>query len=146
MGGSIGVTDKWRLLKKPARASKLQPLNSIKILICSAGADTGAFQVGVLQKLAEDKMNLGYDIVVGSSVGALHAYMLGSFPKKDFRIAIDNFHILQLVIQGLAPPSAGVLTRRLHKGSWRRGVAKKFGNENRAGHLLRYRRAIGRAV
>lgn len=57
----------------------------MKALVISGGGVTGAYHAGAITFLSE--LGLEFDIVCGSSVGALTASYLSQFNKKDFKKA-----------------------------------------------------------
>jgi len=59
----------------------------MKALVLSGGGAKGAFQVGVLAGL---KCTKGFPVIAGSSVGALNASYLASFPSTSFIEAVSK--------------------------------------------------------
>jgi len=57
---------------------------SKRALVLSGGAAKGAFQVGALKTLCQKDKNLQYDMVVGTSIGALNAVALSQSSKSEF--------------------------------------------------------------
>lgn len=64
-------------------------------LILGSGGAKGAYQVGILSRLAEDpRYSGGFDFISGSSVGALNASFLAQFNKKEFPQAVSELRAL----------------------------------------------------
>lgn len=59
-----------------------------RALVLSGGGVKGAYQAGAILKLAQ--MGLKFDIICGSSVGALNSTFLASYEKEDFLIAATD--------------------------------------------------------
>ena len=57
-----------------------------RALVLSGGGSKGSWQAGVVKTLA-DVYPEGFDVISGTSVGAINAAGLAMFPKKDFRDA-----------------------------------------------------------
>ena len=69
----------------------------MKALVLSGGGEAGAYQVGVLQRWAED----GYepDIICGVSVGAMSGGYLAQFPFGHFKDGVESLGKLWLKIR-----------------------------------------------
>jgi len=59
-----------------------------KALVLPGGGVKGAFQVGVLEYLIKEKGE-SYDIIVGTSVGAINGTYLAQYKKEDLKKGID---------------------------------------------------------
>jgi len=62
----------------------------MRALILSAGGCKGSYQAGALLHLSN--LNLEFDIICGSSVGALNASFLAQYSKKDFIYACHDLN------------------------------------------------------
>src|SRR5680860_469067 len=60
---------------------------SCKILSLSGGGAHGSFQVGVLNKLHDEKKT--WDVITGVSAGSLNTMMLGLFEKNNQNKGMD---------------------------------------------------------
>jgi len=54
----------------------------MRALVLSGGGANGAYEVGVLQRILGEK-SVHYDVLVGTSVGALNAAFLSQFPRGE---------------------------------------------------------------
>lgn len=65
----------------------------MRALVLSGGGAKGAYQVGALQYMVL-KRGFKYDIITGTSVGALNASFLSMFPKADEELAVRKLYTL----------------------------------------------------
>lgn len=69
----------------------------MRALVLSGGGSKGAYEVGVLKKwMAEDEVD--YDLIAGSSVGAINAAVLCQVPKGSPREAWEKLNQLWLSV------------------------------------------------
>lgn len=61
----------------------------MKALVLSGGGIGGSYQAGALKYLIEEK-NLSFDIICGSSVGAINGSFLAQYKKEDEKQAISD--------------------------------------------------------
>jgi predicted acylesterase/phospholipase RssA len=109
----------------PARSLAQLPVNSVragrKALVLSGGGNRGAYEAGAIVALADkaglrDGQPLDYDLVCGTSIGALNSYLIATARYSQLRTIWSI--IPQLNVTRLKPPynkikepSAGVLSR-----------------------------------
>ncbi len=67
----------------------------MKALVLSGGGARGAFQAGVLSRMVKEGMG-GFDVITGTSVGAINAAFLAQFPKDQFSLAVEQLERLWL--------------------------------------------------
>jgi len=70
----------------------------MRALVLTGGGSKGAFQVGALKYIMQNR-KLDFDIISGVSVGALNAAFLAQYSTKDTRTAITDLESLWLNIE-----------------------------------------------
>src|SRR5438874_5677676 len=80
----------WRARASSSRVSDAKPRRA---LVLSGGGSKGAFEVGVLQRLMGDERT-DYDLLCGTSVGAINASYLAQTPLGQPREAAAKLRAL----------------------------------------------------
>ena len=80
-------------MMKYRKMSAVPPADINTALVLSGGGAKGAYQVGVIKQLF--KMNINFDLVTGSSIGALNAALLSEFihrgmSKEEICISLEK--------------------------------------------------------
>lgn len=109
----------------------------MKALVLSGGGSKGSFQAGVIDRLsAEPSYRSGFDIVSGTSVGAINSSAIAMYNKKDFQEAsrfLTDMWKSDLDIWSLKFPPylAGLWNRSIGKNKGLKELLDKYLDESR---------------
>jgi NTE family protein len=116
IGGAAAI-----LCATPTSAAESSPPGGGRALIHTGGVNRGAYQAGVVRGLAEvaglrDGQPLPYDLISGSSIGALNAYLVATAQYERLRevwreVASRPLFALKPRYAKVATPSSGIATR-----------------------------------
>ena len=112
------------------------------VLVMQGGGSLGAYECGVCKTLS--KLRIKFDVIAGTSIGAINAAIIAASKDNDFDKSLENFWLdmAETVTPSFLPKSIRSLYSSIFTGMWGNPNAFKpitgFLNPSYFSHLFPY--------